>query len=344
MTKPIAPEVRELLSYAGQPEVVEGVLSALQQFEGTILSSRVRRERIRILAAVAAHLLGSTGDRVGLFVTKSANVIHAAGGFVESARKFGVDVDALPSELKDLQTGMYATTYAGMRGDRSIMTIPWDFVLFDESSEARNWTKAEQGKSVVLLGHAAKKVVYSSATPYHTVMEMGYLHKLGLWPKGSFFEWAQQFGSAENVFNRYFSYFSGAQRSLARLRQQLIERGQWQQLHRELYRADVDTTGEIAPKARKVFLASLLVLVGVVLAFWIYPVMWWAVDSINREIIRSPGWSGPYGDYGQFVPRQYEPVFALGLDLALTVLCLSGAFYGKALVKRWQEGQWTTQK
>src|SRR6185312_16638795 len=87
--------------------------------------------------------------------------------------------------------------YAQLRGARDIFSIPWDFVIFDESAEARNWTDSDQGKAVVLLGHAANKVVYASATPYHTVMELGYMHKLGLWPQGGFTQWAEQFGLRE---------------------------------------------------------------------------------------------------------------------------------------------------
>jgi hypothetical protein len=134
--------------------------------------------------------------------------------------------------MEEMQTGMYAATYAGIRGNRSVLSVPWDFVLFDESSEARKWTDSEQGKAVIMLGHAAKKVIYSSATPYSTTLEIGYMHKLGLWPHGGFTGWASQFGLVESGPNSYSG--GSAPRKLEKLRQQLIERGQWQQLHKDM--------------------------------------------------------------------------------------------------------------
>ena len=218
--------------YPGQSEAIEGSLSALQQYDATILASSAGTGKTYMLSAIAEHLLQG-GDKVGLLVTRSQNLIHEADGFVDTARKLGVDVEALPSKIGEVQSGgMYAATYSGIRGNRDILTIPWDFVLFDEAGEAANWTESEQGKAVVLLGHAAKKVVYSSATTHSTVMELGYMHKLGLWPKGGFFEWAQQFGLREVGPNTYAG--GGAAKKLEKLRQQLIERGQWQQLYKSM--------------------------------------------------------------------------------------------------------------
>ena len=91
---------------------------------------------------------------------------------------------------------------------------------------------SEQGKSLVLMGHAAKKVVYMSATPWHTAVEAGYAHKLGMWPQGGFFEWARQFGVVETGPNSYTGGY--APKKLMKLRQQLIERGQWVSLHRDM--------------------------------------------------------------------------------------------------------------
>ena len=39
----------------------------------------------------------------------------------------------------------------------------------------------------------AKKGIYSSATPFLSPMEYGYLDKLNLWPKGEFEEWIKKF-------------------------------------------------------------------------------------------------------------------------------------------------------
>ncbi len=228
----IASDLRDLLIFPGQPEVADGVVSSLQQYDATILASPAGSGKTFLMSAIASHLLGTGGDKVGLWVTRSQNLIHEADGLKDVARRFGVDVSDLPSNIADMQTGMYAATYAGIRGNKDILTVPWDFVLFDESSEARKWTDSEQGKAVVLLGYAAKKVIYSSATPYSTTLEIGYMHKLGLWPHGGFTGWASQFGLVRTGPNE----FSGgsAPRKLAKLRQQLIERGQWQQLHKDM--------------------------------------------------------------------------------------------------------------
>jgi hypothetical protein len=228
----IDPDVRELLIFPGQPEVAEGVLSSLQQHDATVLASPAGSGKNYLLSAVAGHLLGASGDKIGLWVTRSQNLIHDAGNMKDVARIFGVDVNDLPSNVADMETGMYAATYAGISGNRDLLRVPWDFILFDESDSAAKWTTSDRGEATVLLAHAAKKVVYSSATPYGTVLEMGYMHKLGLWRKEGFARWAEQFGLVKTGPNEYAG--GSAPRKLEKLRQQLIERGQWQQLHKDM--------------------------------------------------------------------------------------------------------------
>ena len=228
----VDPDVRSLLIFPGQPEVAEGVLSALQQYDATVLASPAGSGKNYLLAAISSHLLGTEGDKIGLWVTRSQNLIHDAGNMKDVGRMFGVDVNDLPSNMADMQTGMYAATYAGISGNRELLRVPWDFVLFDESDSAAKWTQSDRGEATVLLAHAAKKVVYSSATPYGTVLEMGYMHKLGLWRKEGFARWAEQFGLVKTGPNEYAG--GSAPRKLEKLRQQLIERGQWQQLHKDM--------------------------------------------------------------------------------------------------------------
>ena len=228
----IDPDVRELLIFPGQPEVAEGVLSSLQQHDATVLASPAGSGKNYLLSAIAGHLLGTSGDKIGLWVTRSQNLIHDAGNMKDVARTFGVDVNDLPSNVADMETGMYAATYAGISGNRDLLRVPWDFILFDESDSAAKWTTSDRGEATVLLAHAAKKVVYSSATPYGTVLEMGYMHKLGLWRKDGFARWAEQFGLVKTGPNEYAG--GSAPRKLEKLRQQLIERGQWQQLHKDM--------------------------------------------------------------------------------------------------------------
>ena len=227
------PDLREMMIYPGQAEAIEGVLSALQQYDATVLAAPLGSGKTPMNTAIASHLLGTSGDKVGLIVTRSQNLIHEADGYIEWGHRVGLTVDPFPTDTSQVQTGgVYAATYAQLRGNRQAFSIPWDFVIFDESAEARNWTESDQGRAVVLLGHAAKKVVYSSATPYSTIMEMGYMHKLGLWPKGGFAEWAGQFGLREVAPNTYSGGTSA--KRLTKLRQQLIERGQWQTLYKDM--------------------------------------------------------------------------------------------------------------
>jgi hypothetical protein len=242
------PDVREMMIYPGQAEAAEGSLSALQHQDATILAAPAGAGKTWLLSAIAHHLLGDGGEKVGLLVTKSRNLIEDDDGYMDVARKFGIDVDNLPSDMSQLQTGMYATTYTSIRGDKDVLSVPWDFVLFDESAEASNWEEAEQGKAVTLLGHVAKKVVYSSATPYSKIMQIGYMHKLGLWPKGGFLQWGKQFGLVESGPNECSSRSTPEQ--LAKLRQQLIERGQWQTLYKDM--TGVEARVALVPQTEEV--------------------------------------------------------------------------------------------
>lgn len=249
-------DLREMMIYPGQPEAIEVALSALQQYDGVVVASPTGSGKTWQFLAIADQLLGNEGNKVGLIVTRSKNLIHDSDGYVDVGKRLGVDVEGVPNDMKDIQGGgVYAATYSGIRGDKDLLSIPWDFVIFDESAEARKWMDSEQGKSVVALGHAAKKVVYGSATPFHTAVEVGYMHKLGMWPEGGFFEWARQFGVVETGPNTYTGGY--APKKLMKLRQQLIERGQWVSLHRDLegvsaHVAMVEQTPEVQAGIQKV--------------------------------------------------------------------------------------------
>lgn len=226
-------DVRDMMIYPGQSEAVDLALSALQQHDGVIIAAPTGAGKTFLATAIADQLLGTSGEKVGLIVTRSRNLITALDGYKDVGAKMGVDIDVLPKTMAEVQTGVYASTYARIRGDAQMLTIPWDFVIFDESSEARRWSAgSQQGEAAMKLGHAAKKAVYMSATPFHTAVEVGYMHKLGLWPHGGFFGWARQFGVTEVAPNTYAGGY--APKKLVKLRQQLIERGQWISLYRDL--------------------------------------------------------------------------------------------------------------
>lgn len=227
----IDPDVREILIFPGQPEAVEGALSALQQYDGTVLASPAGTGKNYMLSAMANHLLGANGDAVGLWVTRSQNLIHDAGNMKDVARMFGIDVEELPANMADIQTGLYAATYHGITGNRHLLSVPWDFVIFDECDAAAKWTQSDRGKATINLGRVAKKVVYSSATPYAKTLEIGYMERLGLWKPGGFAKFGQDFNLIQVGPNEYSGGY--APRKLEKLRQQIVERGQWQQIHKD---------------------------------------------------------------------------------------------------------------
>lgn len=226
-------DLRNIMIYPGQAEAIEVALSGLQQYDGVVFAAPTGSGKTWAAMAMADQLLGTEGNKVGLVITRSRNLIHDTDGYIDVGRKVGVEVEPFPKDTGGIAGGgVYAATYSRIRGDKAVLSVPWDFVIFDESAEGRKWMESEQGKSVVLLGHAAKKVVYMSATPFHTAVEAGYMHKLGMWPAGGFFEWARQFGVVETGPNSYSGGY--APKKLMKLRQQLIERGQWVSLHRDM--------------------------------------------------------------------------------------------------------------
>jgi len=109
-------------------------------------------------------------------------------------------------------------------------------VIADESGEARNWHKPQeevklgekpkihQGVLLKQVMDNAKKGIYSSATPFLAPMDYGYLDKLNLWPKGEFEEWVKNFKHVD-VGGKTVSQLDPVKQ--AKMRQQLIERGQF---------------------------------------------------------------------------------------------------------------------
>ena len=260
-------DLREMMIYPGQPEAIEVALSALQQHDGVVVAAPTGSGKTYMSLAIADQLLGTEGNKVGLIVTKSRNLISDSDGYIDVGKRIGVEVEHMPQNPNEVQGGgVYAASYAKIRGNKGMLGIPWDFVIFDESAEGRKWMESSQAKAVIALGHASKKAVYVSATPFHTAIETGYMHKLGLWPQGGFFEWAHQFGVVETGPNSYTSGY--APKKLMKLRQQLIERGQWVGLSRDMdgvsahvglvelspeVQANVKTIRDVFTKAGQIF-------------------------------------------------------------------------------------------
>ena len=105
----------------------------------------------------------------------------------------------MPSRLPDglavpEQEGTYVTTFATANIRQGIETHPWDLVVMDEADAARRWYSSQQGAMAKKLGEHAGKVLYMSATPFHTALELGHMTKLGLWDNEGFDIWGKQFG------------------------------------------------------------------------------------------------------------------------------------------------------
>ena len=81
------------------------------------------------------------------------------------------------------------------------------------------------------------------------------------------------------------------------------------------YRADTEFRGEDVKVFRRIFLASLFLVSTVLLAIWFYPGVQISVYRFNASIQGSVG-------------ARHADTAAMALDVALSLLCTSGLFYG----------------
>ena len=123
--------------------------------------------------------------------------------------------------------GVYGATYQRLLGNDIYKNTDWDLVVADESGEMRNWFREEnqQGKAGMEVIDKSKKAVYVSATPFHSPAEYGYMKKLNLWPKNGFDKWISENFAHEKIGDKIVAKLDPAKQ--AKLRQQLIERGQF---------------------------------------------------------------------------------------------------------------------
>src|ERR1019366_1403163 len=114
-----------------------------------------------------------------LFLSASQTL---AKEFKNRGLDFDLDVTLLPPGMTvPDQPGIYATTYDTLRLREGMENHDWDFVIADEIAGARRWFESKRGAKMKILGGNAKKVLYMSATPYHTALEVGHMDALGLW-------------------------------------------------------------------------------------------------------------------------------------------------------------------
>ena len=158
-----------------------------------------------------------------LYVTKNRTLRNEAQSIAANSFGFHVEADA---PKPGIQSGVYGVSYVGLLNDKIYKNTKWDLVVADESGEARNWFKDEnqQGKMLIDVIDNARKALYVSATPFHSPNEYGYLKKLHLWENGQFDKWIENNFAHEKVKDKIVARLDPAKQ--AKLRQQLIERGQ----------------------------------------------------------------------------------------------------------------------
>lgn len=257
-TATIDPDIASVLGrYAGQLEAVEVMQSGLQQHDGVIMAMPTGSGKT--FQGLALIKQNQTPESRAFIVTKSRPILRQKNGWRDAGRKhFDLDVGWIPSPKKvreqGIGPGIYAGTYAELQRRPELSQIPWDLVIFDESSEARRWyegdpKKRTQGKAARDLSDVAKKAVYASAAPYHNGLELGYMTKLGLWRPGDFDNWVTQIGARKKQVKarrpgdptEQWARFGSDPQKLIALRDQLIRRGQFvtQDLNMEGHTHDI---------------------------------------------------------------------------------------------------------
>lgn len=237
-TETLSPQVEAKLAFKGQPEIVQTVLTSLRKYHGAIMATSTGTGKTYMGSAVLAE----KRPRFGLIVTPSQNI---AQQWIDTAEIFGVEVKKLPNELPS-EPGIYVTTYStaanrrgpaveGKPGDFLLPKIPWNMVIADESHYARRWHDEgnQRGKFLVDLSRNSENVLYASATPFHTPLELGYFDKLGLWSKTGLNKWlANEFGVRQGEGGKWVVPMN--YRKLAALREELISRGMFVNLDRNM--------------------------------------------------------------------------------------------------------------
>ena len=219
-TRSLRPELRAKLM-DGQAEVADFLLSGLDQHDGVVLASATGTGK----AYLGAAIMQNESPEYGLMVTKNGKLVK---DWIKIATEhFGMKVKEMPSDMSNLEPGIYVTTHRRMTDNIEAMTArEWNLAFVDESAEARRWQDSAQGAALLRLNDAASKVIYSSATPFHIPTEVGYMSKLGLWDGTTFGKWGHQLGvRVDPESGRLVS--RPAPRKMAKLRSQLLERGQY---------------------------------------------------------------------------------------------------------------------
>lgn len=236
----LSDETRDAL-LPGQPEITEIMLSGLMQHDAFVGAMATGTGKTFMGSAIIKELQ----PEHTLILSKSQNLLgpmSERGSWSQVGMDhFGVEIKPLPKDFQNdtLEPGHYTATYARARDIKDLLARQkWDLVIADEAGEARRWYDSSQGEMLKALGNSAgtDKILYLSATPFHNALELGYLERLGLWRDEGFENWAKQFGVTVSYDKDGNPSYSGghAPRKLMKLREQLIERGQFINLDRNM--------------------------------------------------------------------------------------------------------------
>lgn len=223
-TYALDPKTAQVLKYPGQKQIVQVVMSALDQGDGAVVASATGTGKTYTAMATVKEFRSMNPEAKILHITKNRGLLKDAAKV--AADSFGMELDRDVPDSPEVEAGVYGTTYIGMLNNKGYSKIPWDLVIADESGEARNYFRDEnkQGKALIDVIENSKKAMYFSATPFHSPMEYGYLTKLNLWPKGQFDKWIQDNFAHEKIGDKIVARLDPGKQ--AKLRQQLIDRGQ----------------------------------------------------------------------------------------------------------------------
>jgi hypothetical protein len=228
--------VAQLEKHPGEKQTAQIVLSALQNGDGVVAANATGTGKGFIaMAAIKEWGKGSPDEEKPpvLYITKNDPLLKEAQRIASDHFGFHLSLEK-PNE--NTKYGRFAVSYQTALRDPVYRKIKWSLVVADESGEARNWfvepkrkpgssgPVMNQGKVLMEIMRNSDKGIYMSATPFSTPMEYGYLEKLNLWPQGKFEDWIKQNFETRIENGKVVALMDPSRQ--AKLRQQLIERGQ----------------------------------------------------------------------------------------------------------------------
>jgi diguanylate cyclase (GGDEF)-like protein len=222
-TVTLQPKVATQLKYPGQKQIAQMALSALLRGDGFIVASSTGTGKSFTGSAIIKEFRDKNPNARILYITKNRKLLNKTKGVMVNS--FGYEMD-IKSPRDQNVIGTYGVSYQRTIKNGIYKQMHWDLVIADECGEARNWYQedSQQGKLFKEITDNANKVVYMSATPFHSPMEYGYLDKMHMYPRGGFDSWIEQNFAHEKVGDKVFARLDPSKQ--AKLRQQLIERGQ----------------------------------------------------------------------------------------------------------------------